>query len=227
MDRVLRASRSTAAHAGPAEPRCSGYCRVHGRAGSASVARSGRSLRRACLHAVGTEVKFSSSRPDFGPLRRFVVPPHAAVPTRKRDARGRRRGGRLRSAKFLFTPSATPPSARAVVRRDRCSRAARRSGCLLKKRAGGAGKADEGVAGGVKARSASVKAHIAQRCDAGANKNSAERSRLPRRRLCLNGPRTQRRTADFPKDRNGPTAIRAGLALRAPQTAPGAVEQLT
>ena len=143
MDRVLRASRSTAAHAGPAEPRCSGYCRVHGRAGSASVARSGRSLRRACLHAVGAEVKFSSSRPDFGPLRRFVVPPHAAVPTRKRDARGRRRGGRLRSAKFLFTPSATPPAARAVVRRDRCSRAARRSGGLPNKRCGFASTVQE------------------------------------------------------------------------------------
>ena len=123
----------------------------------------------------------------IGPLRSFVAAPKAAFRASILGTRGRRRGGQLRSAKFLFTPLATPPSARAVVCRHRCSRAARRSGCLLKKRAGGAGKAAEGVAGGV-------------------NKNLAERSRPPPRRLCLNGLETQRRTADVPRDRTGAQA---------------------
>ncbi len=132
-------------------------------------------------------VKTSPLPSAGGSLRPFIVSPLAAVPTRKRGARGRRRGGQLRSAKFLFTPLATPPSARAVVRRGRCSRAARRSGGLLKKRAGGAGKAGKGVADG-------------------ANKNLAERSRPPPCRLCLSGLETQQTTTALANDSNGPKA---------------------
>ena len=151
------------------------------------------------------EMSPGPSLPAGGPLRSFAAAPKAVlVRVRKRGAWGRRRGGQLRSARFLLAPAshrcairaftearraftalATPPSSRAVVRPDRCSRAARRSGGLLKKRADGAGKADEGVVGGV-------------------NKKLAERSRPPPRRLCLNSPETQRRTADVPRDRTGP-----------------------
>ncbi len=145
-----------------------------------------------------------AARSGNGPLRPFIVSPLAAVPRRKRGARGRRRGGQLRSAKFLFTPLATPSSSRAVVCRDRCSRAARRSGGLPKKRSGGAGKADEGVAGGV-------------------NKNLAERSRLPPRRLCLNGLETQRRTADVPRGGTGPTVV-VSLQFMVDATRDGAIE---
>ena len=127
----------------------------------------------------------------------------------------RRGGGRLRSAKFLFTPPATPSSALPApparfFSKHPLHRPAReqRSRCTT-------ARADGGVANGVKARSASVKAHIAQRCDAGANKNLAERSWPPRRRPRAPRFRTRTRTAfgAAAKDRNGPQADRARSSI--------------
>ena len=110
--------------------------------------------------------------PPFG---RSTASCRASRPLRQ----SRQGGGRLRSAKFLFTPPATPlpalpaPPARSFSKHP-LRRAAREQRCRH-----AAARADGGVADAVKARSASVKAHIAQRCDAGTNRNLAERSRPP------------------------------------------------
>ena len=107
----------------------------------------------------------------------------------------RRGGSRLRSAKFLFTPPATPSSALPAPPARFFSKAPLRRTAREQRSRRTTGRADGGVANGVKARSASVKAHIAQRCDAGANKNLAERSWPPRRRPRAPRFRTRTRTA--------------------------------
>ena len=159
-----------------------------------------RGLRRYGV-GIGVDVWCLVSLSVRGPLQPLVFSPHAACPTRKRGARGRRRGGQLRSAKFLFTPLATPPSAQAVVRRGRWSCADRRMHSTAK-RAGGAGKAGKGVADG-------------------ANMNLAERSRPPPCRLCLDGLETQQGTVALAKGNTGPTAVvgRSAFRGRGPEAA--------
>ena len=207
MDRVLRALRSTVAPAGPAAPRCNGYCRVHGRAGFASVARSGRSLRRACLHAVVTALDVYSSRSGFGPL-----PPIGRSAASCRVSRllrqSRQGGGRLRSAKFLFTPPATPlPALPASPARFGNEHQSRSRHALRLRRS--TGRAGGGVADEV-------------------NKNLAERSRPPRRRpRAARFPARATACGETTNGSNGPIPADGRPALQASRVARCAVEQLT